>query len=120
MKLGVVTTSYPREPGDPAGSFVAGFARWLAARGHEVEVVAAGPGASRDGDIPVHRVRAGASLFYDEGAPDDRAGHRTAVLGINDWNANMIDVGVGLVRIPSPSGFGYYYIMALVLGKHQF
>lgn len=59
-------------------------------------------------------------LIYDEGAPDDRAGHRTAVLGINNWNANMIDVGVGLVRIPSPNGFGYYYIMALVLGKHQF
>jgi len=70
VKIGVVTTSYPREPGDPAGAFVAGFARFLAARGHDVEVVAAGPGGARDGAIPVHRVRAGASLFYDEGAPD--------------------------------------------------
>jgi len=70
VKIGVVTTSYPREPGDPAGAFVAGFARFLAERGHAVEVVAAGPGATRDGEIPVHRVRAGASLFYDEGAPD--------------------------------------------------
>ncbi len=70
MRIGVLTTSYPREPGDPAGGFVAGLARWLAGRGHAVEVVAAGPGMGRDGDIPVVRVRAGAGLFYDEGAPE--------------------------------------------------
>jgi hypothetical protein len=33
----------------------------------------------------------------------------------------MIDVGVGLARVPDPSGNGgYFYIMALVLGKHGF
>ena len=69
MRVGVVTTSYPRAPGDPAGNFVAGFARWLA-RTHAVEIVAAGPGADRDGDLPIHRVGLGAGLFYDEGAPD--------------------------------------------------
>ncbi len=73
MKIGVVTTSYPRGPGDPAGAFVAGLARWLAGRGHRVEVVAAGApdsAAATDGDITVARVPTGAELFYDEGAPD--------------------------------------------------
>jgi len=65
----VVTTSYPREPGDPAGGFVAGFARWLASDGWEVEVVAAGPGASRVDGLPVARVD-GRGLFYAGGAPD--------------------------------------------------
>ncbi|HEY0991783.1 MAG TPA: hypothetical protein VGD80_32240, partial [Kofleriaceae bacterium] len=51
MKLGIVTTSYPRFAGDPAGSFVAGHAAALRALGHDVEVVAAG---ARDapGDAP--------------------------------------------------------------------
>jgi glycosyltransferase involved in cell wall biosynthesis len=70
MRLGVVTTSYPRHDGDPAGHFVAGMARWLRRRGHAVEVIAAGPGAANDGDIAVARVAAGAGLFYDEGAPE--------------------------------------------------
>jgi glycosyltransferase involved in cell wall biosynthesis len=62
MRLGIVTTSYPRAPCDPAGGFVAEHARWLTRAGHEVDVVAAGDGPGR--------VRAGAELFYDEGAPD--------------------------------------------------
>ncbi|HKA88667.1 MAG TPA: glycosyltransferase family 4 protein [Haliangiales bacterium] len=70
MKIGVVTTSYPRAPDDPAGGFVRASAQWLAAAGHDVEVVAAGPGMLRDGAVRVRRVRAGASLFYGEGAPD--------------------------------------------------
>ena len=70
MRVGVVTTSYPRAPGDPAGNFVAGFAHYLARRGHTVEIVAAGPGNDRDGDLPVHRVTLGAGLFFDQGAPD--------------------------------------------------
>jgi len=72
-RIGVVTTSYPREEGDPAGAFVAGFARWLVEAGARVEVVAAGPGASRVGDIDVHRVD-GRGLFYAGGAPDALAG----------------------------------------------
>jgi glycosyltransferase involved in cell wall biosynthesis len=53
MRIGVLTTSYPREAGDPAGEFVAGFARWLAQRA-EIEVICAS-GARR--------------LFYRGGAP---------------------------------------------------
>ncbi len=54
MRIGVLTTSYPRDDDDPAGGFVAGFARWLAATGAEVEVIAA------DARRP---------LFYRGGAP---------------------------------------------------
>ena len=59
MRIGVVTTSYPRWPGDSAGSFVDGHVRALRALGHDVEVVAAGDGdapreidARRDADAP--------------------------------------------------------------------
>ena len=68
MKVGVVTTSYPRFSGDSAGNFVAGFTRWLHSQGHDVEVVAAGPGSANDGAIPVERIDSG--LFYAGGAPD--------------------------------------------------
>ena len=39
MKVAVLTTSYPREPGDPAGNFVADAVERLRGRGVEVEVV---------------------------------------------------------------------------------
>jgi glycosyltransferase involved in cell wall biosynthesis len=39
MKVAVLTTSYPREPGDPAGNFVADAVERLRERGVEVEVV---------------------------------------------------------------------------------
>jgi glycosyltransferase involved in cell wall biosynthesis len=96
VKLGIVTTSYPRFAGDPAGSFVAGHAAALRALGHDVEVVAAGArhargDASRDdapGDrFPVLRL-GGAQLFDQGGAPDalERAplgaGARAAVFAV--------------------------------------
>jgi glycosyltransferase involved in cell wall biosynthesis len=74
MKIGVVTTSYPRFAGDPAGGFVQGHVAALRALGHDVEVIAAGerdevvaepeaPGAR------IVRVR-GDQLFYRGGAPE--------------------------------------------------
>ncbi|HEY5934572.1 MAG TPA: hypothetical protein VIU61_08055, partial [Kofleriaceae bacterium] len=65
MRIGVVTTSYPRWPGDAAGNFVEGHVRALQRLGHEVEVIAAGD-ASENG---VMRVPA-RGLFYRGGAPD--------------------------------------------------
>ncbi len=76
MRLGVVTTSFPRWPGDPAGSFVAEHVRWLAASGHRVEVIAAGPrGDPEELAVPlpgvrVLRVPAARGLFYSGGAPE--------------------------------------------------
>jgi glycosyltransferase involved in cell wall biosynthesis len=75
--IGVVTTSYPRESGDPAGHFVAGFARWLRDRGSPVEVIAAGPGSEVVDGIPVERID-GRGLFYGGGAPD-------ALDGASSW-----------------------------------
>ncbi|HSN29902.1 MAG TPA: hypothetical protein VLT45_26625, partial [Kofleriaceae bacterium] len=55
MRIGVVTTSYPRHEGDFAGSFVGAHVRALRELGHEVEVVHA---TEED------------ALFYRGGAPD--------------------------------------------------
>jgi glycosyltransferase involved in cell wall biosynthesis len=55
MNIGVITTSYPRWPGDAAGNFVGAHVESLRALGHTVEVIAAA------GDEP---------LFYRGGAPD--------------------------------------------------
>jgi glycosyltransferase involved in cell wall biosynthesis len=43
MKIGLLTTSFPRAFDDAAGNFVLGFATALAARGHEVDVLAPEP-----------------------------------------------------------------------------
>jgi hypothetical protein len=55
VRVGVLTTSYPRDAGDAAGAFVAGFSRWLAANVGDVDVVCA------DDARP---------LFYRGGAPE--------------------------------------------------
>jgi glycosyltransferase involved in cell wall biosynthesis len=72
MRIGVVTTSYPRSPGEAAGGFVAELNRWIASAGHEVQVLAAGSGDQDAGwqDLPVTRVPAASGLFYEGGAPD--------------------------------------------------
>jgi glycosyltransferase involved in cell wall biosynthesis len=74
MRIGVVTTSYPRFDGDYAGSFVGDRVERLASEGHEVEVLAAGdefgtrqPGVTR---LSSEILRRGADLFYGEGAPE--------------------------------------------------
>lgn len=84
MKLGVVTTSYPREPGDPAGNFVEAHVRALRALGHDVDVVAAGAGA-RD-----NVTRIASSLFDRGGAPDFLERHPIASLAaVTSFTARM-------------------------------
>lgn len=74
MRIGVVTTSYPRYDGDHAGNFVGAHVRALRELGHEVEVVAAGelPGVARSPErLPQEGVtRVASPLFYSGGAPD--------------------------------------------------
>lgn len=67
MKIGVVTTSYPRWPGDAAGNFVEAHVAAMRALGHDVDVICA------DADEP---------LFYRGGAPDrlERGGGWRAAL----------------------------------------
>lgn len=78
--IGVVTTSYPRFAGDPAGGFVAGHVAALRARGHHVDVIAAGDGIDRSAaefverrnaidTLDAHRIPE-RTLFYRGGAPD--------------------------------------------------
>jgi len=55
VNIGVITTSYPRWPGDAAGNFVGAHVAAMRALGHEVEVICA------DANEP---------LFYRGGAPE--------------------------------------------------
>jgi glycosyltransferase involved in cell wall biosynthesis len=66
--LGVITSSYPRWAGDPAGNFVAGHVEALRALGHEVEVIAATDASRRS--TAQRALRDDAGLFYTGGAPD--------------------------------------------------
>jgi glycosyltransferase involved in cell wall biosynthesis len=72
VHVGVVTTSYPRFAGDPAGGFVHGLNRDLLRRGHRVTVVSAGdlvaPTEAQLDGVTVHRLPS--SLFFQGGAPD--------------------------------------------------
>jgi glycosyltransferase involved in cell wall biosynthesis len=51
MNICVLTTTYPRYPGDPTGSFIAGQARALAEAGHRVVVVAPHDSTARSQDV---------------------------------------------------------------------
>ena len=74
-RIGVVTTSYPRWPGDAAGGFVAGHVEYLRGTGAEVEVVAIGdPDADAD-DVADDEARGiarigGRGLVYRGGASE--------------------------------------------------
>jgi glycosyltransferase involved in cell wall biosynthesis len=77
VRVGVLTTSYPRGPGDFAGWFVAERVRALLAEGHEVDVLAAGAGAplgpTHAGRLTVTRLPSSfgpADLFAGAGAPE--------------------------------------------------
>lgn len=72
LSIGVITTSYPRADGDPAGGFVGEHVRALRALGHEVDVIAAGDpdagaGPARGASAAL---RVPGALFYRGGAPD--------------------------------------------------
>jgi glycosyltransferase involved in cell wall biosynthesis len=74
MIIGLVTTSFPRQAGDYAGSFIGDRARCLLAQGHDVHVLAAGDGhPTREivhERLTVTRLGAGHALFYGAGAPE--------------------------------------------------
>jgi glycosyltransferase involved in cell wall biosynthesis len=81
MKIGLLTTSFPRFEGDVAGSFVLGFARALAARGHTLTVLAPEPrerlappdfgAAIAVRYVPYVRPRALSRTFYGAGVADN-------------------------------------------------
>ncbi len=74
MRIGLLTSSFPRHPADPAGLFVAGMARWLWRGGAEVDVLAPDPvGAITSSGFTVRPIRYARDpvLFYGAGAPDN-------------------------------------------------
>ncbi len=84
MRVGLLTTSFPRHERDPAGAFVLGFARALTRLGHSVEVLAPEPDVGARPPswpgvevrwVPYARPRSLERTFYGAGVPDNlRAG----------------------------------------------
>lgn len=114
MRIGVLTTSYPRFAGDVGGSFVEGFARALTGRGHSVEVLAPEP-REATGPQPIEPTwvrylpRPLERTFHGAGVPDNvrRSGvawlglvtgplamHRAARQRVHGWDAIVSHFGV--------------------------
>lgn len=98
MRVGLVTTSYPRFDGDVAGIFVRGFARALVNLGHTVDVLAPEPSTGHSGIvdegvqltwIPYARPRSLERTFYGAGAPDNLARDPLALLGAAPFVASL-------------------------------
>jgi len=90
VRIGLLTTSFPRWPGDVAGHFVLGFAAALAGRGHRVEVIAPEPAEAvappsfagiEVVHVPYVRPRSAARTFYGSGVPDNLGRDPRAWLG---------------------------------------
>lgn len=95
MRIGLLTTSFPRSPHDVAGCFVRGFAEALAARGHELDVLAPEPPSgsppltSHPGVtltwVPYLRPRSLQRTFYGAGVPDNLGRDPAAWLGLGPF-----------------------------------
>lgn len=80
MKIGLLTTGFPRFEGDGAGSFLLTLARGVVAHGHSVRVLAPEPRERRPAPrwpgievswVPYARPRGLQQTFYGSGAPDN-------------------------------------------------
>jgi len=106
VRIGLLTTSFPRTESDIAGDFVLGFARQLAAQGHHVEVLAPEPSDAGDRwseppllaarvanvtvkHVPYLRPRALQRTFYGAGVPDNLARDPLAWLGLAPFCASL-------------------------------
>jgi teichuronic acid biosynthesis glycosyltransferase TuaC len=83
----VLTTSYPRESGDPSGHFVLAEVNALRRAGHHMRVVAAGAGARATGSGVQLRWLGGSALFGWPGA--------LTKLRENPWAAREIPLVLG-------------------------
>ncbi len=108
MRIGVITTSYPRSPEDPAGGFVRGLNLYLQRQGHQVEVIAAGEVAAADSPAAARLsvdadgiavLRLPCALFYRGGAPDALSrGGAAALLAAAGFQARLLAAGAARVR----------------------
>jgi len=80
MKIGLLTTGFPRFEGDCSGSFLLSLARGVVEHGHEVRVLAPEPRRDRPAPrwpgievswVPYARPRPLQQTFYGSGAPDN-------------------------------------------------
>ncbi len=80
MRVGLVTTGFPRFEGDCSGAFLLTLARGLVSNGHSVRVLAPEPRRRRDTPrwpgielswVPYARPRSLQRTFYGSGAPDN-------------------------------------------------
>jgi glycosyltransferase involved in cell wall biosynthesis len=104
MRIGLLTTSFPRAPDDIAGAFVLGFARTLVTCGHEVEVLAPEPADTPDAPhdappawpgitvrwVPYLRPRALEQTFYGAGVPDNLQRDPRAWLGLAPFTVALL------------------------------
>lgn len=99
MKIGLLTTSFPRFEGDCSGAFVLTLARSWVEQGHEVRVLA--PEPRRRQSVPqwpgidvrwvaYARPRALQRTFYGSGAPDSLQTHRARWLGAASFTAALM------------------------------
>ncbi|MCG8420973.1 MAG: glycosyltransferase family 4 protein [Proteobacteria bacterium] len=93
MRIGVITTSYPRWRHDPAGNFVAGHVAWLRHCGHQVEVICAGDSTPEherwQPDVGLFPVPSPPGLFYAGGAPDALASRRRLFVRAARFTASL-------------------------------
>lgn len=98
MRIGLITTSYPRTDGDAAGGFVAGHAAYLARTGARLDVIAAGdPSTPRAtaapsdaGPIAITRLPGPPGLFYAGGAPEALEADPGRLLGALGFSARVL------------------------------
>lgn len=98
MKIGLLTTSFPRFEGDCSGAFVLAHARMLAAHGHDVRVLAPEPPRRRSTPrwpgievrwVPYARPRGLQQTFYGSGAPDALRRHPATWLGASSFTVAL-------------------------------
>lgn len=98
MKVGLLTTSFPRYAHDIPGNFVLGFARALRSIGDEVEVLAPEPREPRSPlreraisvrHVPYLRPRGLERTFYGAGVPDNLSRDPLAWLGLAPFCASL-------------------------------
>lgn len=56
-------------------------------------------------------------LVYDSGASNDNAGHRSALLGLSDWNKSCVDIGIGHAYGADTE---YRHYWSFVIAKHDY
>jgi len=98
MRIGVLTTSFPRFDGDVAGSFVLESCKALIARGHQIDVLAPESADADAGltvtDLRVHpiaylRPRSWQRTFYRAGVPDNLRDDPRAWLGLAPFSTQL-------------------------------